>query len=81
MRLTGKGFSPFDIRGIYPDDVNEEVAYRVGRSLVKLFHVERAAIGRDVRLSSPELLKYAIEGMQDAGAAVMAIGMCGTEMA
>lgn len=80
MRLTGKGFSPFDIRGIYPDDVNEEVAYRVGRSLVKLFHVERAAIGRDVRLSSPELLKYAIKGMQDAGADVMDIGMCGTEM-
>jgi phosphomannomutase len=55
MNLSAKGFSAFDIRGIYPAVVNEELAYRVGRVFPSLFAAKKVAVGRDIRLSSQPL--------------------------
>ncbi len=78
--INTKGFSPFDIRGIYPSEVNEDLAYRVGRTYPELFQVKRVAVGRDVRLSSPSLRNALVKGLVEAGCHVLDIGRCGTEM-
>ena len=43
MAISTKGFGAYDVRGLYPEDVNEELAYRVGRSFVKLFNAKKVA--------------------------------------
>ena len=80
MGISTKGFSPFDIRGIYPTEVNEELAYRVGRVFPELFHVKHIAVGRDIRLSSPSIQKELIRGLLESGCHIYDIGQCGTEM-
>ncbi|MBQ1470120.1 MAG: phosphomannomutase [Schwartzia sp.] len=80
MVLSSKGFGAYDIRGVYPEEVNEELAYRVGRSFVKLFDAEKVAVGHDIRLSGPSISKALIDGLTDAGCDVVDIGQCGTEM-
>lgn len=80
MVLSSKGFGAYDIRGVYPEEVNEELAYRVGRSFVKLFDAEKVVVGHDIRLSGPSISKALIDGLTDAGCDVVDIGQCGTEM-
>ncbi len=80
MQLSNKGFGAYDIRGIYPDDVNEELAYRVGRVFVELFSAKKVAVGHDIRLSGPSMSEAVIRGLTDAGCDVVDIGQCGTEM-
>ncbi len=80
MGISTKGFGPFDIRGIYPTDVDEELAYRVGRAYPGLFHIESIAVGRDVRLSSPSIKEALIQGLMESGCRIYDIGQCGTEM-
>nr|MCR5446207.1 phosphomannomutase [Schwartzia sp. (in: firmicutes)] len=74
MVLSSKGFGAYDIRGVYPEEVNEELAYRVGRSFVKLFDAEKVAVGHDIRLSGPSISKALIDGLTDAGCDVVDIG-------
>lgn len=80
MNLTGKGFGAYDVRGVYPDEVNEELAYRVGRVFVDLFDAKKVAVGHDIRLSGPSIQEALVRGLTEAGADVMDIGQCGTEM-
>jgi len=80
MKISNKGFGAYDIRGIYPDEVNEELAYRIGRVFVDLFHAKKVAVGHDIRLSGPSIRKALAKGLTEAGADVMDIGQCGTEM-
>ncbi len=80
MTVTAKGFGPFDIRGIYPTDVNEELAYRVGRVYPGLFGVKRIVVGRDIRLSSPSMQEALLRGLLESGCEIFDIGQCGTEM-
>ncbi|BEU88598.1 phosphohexose mutase [Selenomonas sp. TAMA-11512] len=80
MNLTGKGFGAYDVRGVYPDEVNEELAYRVGRVFVDLFQAKKVAVGHDIRLSGPSIQEALVRGLTEAGADVMDIGQCGTEM-
>ena len=80
MKLSNKGFGAYDIRGVYPEDVNEELAYRIGRTFVKLFQAKKVAVGHDIRLSGPSLRDALIRGLTEAGCDVMDIGQCGTEM-
>ena len=75
-----KGFGAYDIRGIYPDIVNQELAYRVGRVFPKLFDAKKVAIGHDIRLSGPTIADALTRGLTEAGADVYDIGQCGTEM-
>ncbi len=73
-------FKAYDVRGIYPDDLDEEGAYAIGRAYVEQFEPRRIAVGRDMRLSAPSMARAAMEGAADAGADVVDIGMVGTEM-
>jgi phosphomannomutase len=73
-------FKAYDLRGLYPSEVDEDGAYAVGRAYVEQFEPKRIAVGRDVRLSSPSMAAALIEGAADGGAAIIDIGMVGTEM-
>ena len=80
MELSGKAFGAYDLRGVYPEEVNEELAYRIGRTFVKLFSAHRVAVGHDIRLSGPSLQEALVSGLTEAGCDVVDIGQCGTEM-
>ena len=78
MAVRAKGFGPFDIRGLYPGEVNEDLAYRVGRVYPELFGVRKAAVGHDIRLSSPAMQEALVRGLTESGCDVLDIGQCGT---
>lgn len=73
-------FKAYDIRGRVPDELNEEIAYRIGRSFATLFSARSIVVGRDVRLSSEKLVKALVHGLTDMGCNVIDLGLCGTEM-
>lgn len=79
MELKRNAFKAYDIRGKYPDEVNEELAYRIGRSFVELFKAKKVAVGHDIRLSGPAIKRALILGLTDVGCDVVDIGTCGTE--
>src|ERR671915_2132939 len=78
--LDPKVFKAYDVRGIYPTELDEQGAYDIGRAYVEVFEAERIAVGRDTRLSSPAMAAAAMRGAVDAGAHVYDVGMVGTEM-
>jgi phosphomannomutase len=78
--LDPKAFKAYDIRGIYPSELDEDGAYRVGRAYVEHFEPRSIAVGRDMRLSSPAMAAAVIDGAADGGADVVDIGLVGTEM-
>ena len=78
--LDPKAFKAYDIRGIYPDDLDEAGAYAIGRAYVEQFEPRRIAVGRDMRLTSPQMSAAVIRGCSDAGAEVLDLGLVGTEM-
>src|SRR5207248_5732573 len=73
-------FKAYDVRGIYPTELDEDGAYAIGRAYVEHFEPRRIAVGRDMRLSSPSMARAVIEGAADAGADVLDVGLVGTEM-
>ena len=79
MLYTGV-FKAYDVRGIYPSEIDEEGAYAIGRAYVEQFEPKRIAVGRDMRLSSPSMAAAAIRGASEAGADVLDLGEIGTEM-
>jgi len=72
-------FKAYDIRGRLPDELNEDIAYRIGRAYAEFLGPRRVVVGRDVRLSSEALCRALAEGLTDGGADVFDIGLCGTE--
>lgn len=72
-------FKAYDIRGRVPDELNDDVAYRVGRAFAEYLNAKRLVVGHDIRLTSPALTNALVRGMTDAGADVIHIGQCGTE--
>jgi len=72
-------FKAYDIRGRVPDELNEDVAYRIGRAFAQILQPAEVVVGRDVRLDSPALAAAVTRGLNDGGAAVIDIGLCGTE--
>ncbi|MBI3931887.1 MAG: phosphomannomutase/phosphoglucomutase [Acidobacteria bacterium] len=80
MPIDSSIFKAYDIRGIYPGQINGEVARRVGRAFVDYLGARRIAVGRDARLSSPEVAKGFIKGACSQGAHVVDIGTVGTDM-
>ncbi|TMK73770.1 MAG: phosphomannomutase/phosphoglucomutase [Actinobacteria bacterium] len=78
--LDPKIFKAYDIRGIYPDELDEAGAYAIGRAYVEEFEPRRIAVGRDMRLSSPSMADAVIRGAADSGADVLDLGLVGTEM-
>lgn len=80
MVVTNKGFKAYDVRGVYPTEVNEELAYRVGRIFSAMFAAETVVVGHDIRLSGRALVDALTEGLRHGGTKVIDIGQCGTEM-
>jgi phosphomannomutase len=78
--LDPKVFKAYDVRGLYPAELDEEGAYAIGRAYVEEFEPKRIAVGRDMRLSSPAMAAATIRGAIDAGANVLDVGLVGTEM-
>ena len=78
--LDPKAFKAYDVRGLYPSELDEGGAYAIGRAYVEQFEPARIAVGRDMRLSSPTMAAAVREGAADAGAEVLDVGMVGTEM-
>ena len=74
------GFKAYDLRGRIPDELNEDVAYRVGRAYAEFVKPKKVIVGRDIRLSSEELGKALEQGLLDSGVDVYDIGLCGTEV-
>ncbi len=73
-------FKAYDIRGIYPEQLNEERAYLIGRRLPEVVLGKRALLGRDMRPSSPPLCEALCRGLQDAGYNVDIAGLTSTPM-
>ncbi len=73
-------FHAYDIRGIYNVDFNKEDAYKVGYFLPELLGADKVLVGRDCRVSSPEIHDYLIKGITDAGADVDDIGLSSTPL-
>ena len=78
--LDPKVFKAYDVRGLHPQELDEEGAYAIGRAYVEQFDPTRIAVGRDTRVSSPTMAAATIEGAADAGANVLDLGLVGTEM-
>jgi len=73
-------FKAYDIRGLYPGELNEDVVYKVGRALVGHLGAMRIAMGEDNRASSPSLSHAFAKGVTDAGADIVRLGMLSTPM-
>lgn len=80
MKVTDKAFKAYDVRGVYPQEVNEELAYRMGRIFSAMFAAETVVVGHDIRLSGRALVTALTEGLRHGGTKVIDIGECGTEM-
>jgi len=72
-------FKAYDIRGIYPTELNEEIAYLIGRAFVTFLGAETVIVGRDMRTSGPVLFDAVTRGIMDQGADVVDIGMVSTD--
>jgi phosphomannomutase len=73
-------FKAYDVRGIYPLELDEEGARAIGRAFVEVFGPKRIAVGHDMRLTSPAMAEAAMAGAAEAGADVLELGLVGTEM-
>lgn len=73
-------FHAYDIRGVYNKDFDKNTAYKVGFFLPELLNADKVLVGRDVRVSSPEIREYLVKGITDAGADVVDMGLATTPM-
>src|SRR3954451_17555802 len=73
-------FKAYDVRGLYPQEINEDAARLIGRGFVAYLRAGRIAVSRDMRLSSPSIAAAFIEGAREQGADVVDYGMMGTDM-
>ena len=73
-------FHAYDIRGVYNVDFDKDVAYKVGYFIPELLSADKVLVGRDARVSSPEIHEYLLKGLTDAGADVYDIGLSTTPM-
>ena len=77
MRLDS--FKAYDVRGRMPEEINEALAYDIGRAFAAFVKPRQVAVGYDIRLSSPALAAAVRSGLRDSGSDVLDIGLCGTE--
>src|SRR6185503_18095059 len=80
LTLNPDIFKAYDVRGTYPDQIDEKGARAIGAAFVAYLKAERIAVGRDMRLSSPSLAHAFIEGATGQGADVVDYGMIATDM-
>ncbi len=80
LKIDEAIFKAYDIRGVYPEQLNEDVAYLIGRAFVSFLGCRNVVVGRDARLSSPTIFKALVAGLTDQGADVYSIGLSTTPM-
>jgi len=80
MPITIDCFKAYDIRGQIPNELNNDIAYRIANAMANFLSAKQIVVGKDIRESSEELAQAVSDGIQDAGAEVLDIGLCGTEM-
>ena len=73
MDIAKEMFKAYDIRGIYPTQINAEIVYAIGQGYVEMYSPKSVVVGRDVRHSGPELTNALIRGIIDAGANVIEV--------
>lgn len=72
-------FKAYDIRGKVPEELNTELAVKIGRSFAAVYSLKKVVVGRDIRLSSNELVAALSQGLMEMGVKVLDLGLCGTE--
>ena len=75
MKIDPTIFKAYDVRGLYPGEINEEVARQIGRGFVAYLKPTQVAVSRDMRVSSPAIAAAFIEGAREQGANVVDYGM------
>ncbi|MCW5937246.1 MAG: phosphomannomutase CpsG [Fimbriimonadaceae bacterium] len=73
-------FKAYDVRGVVPEELNPEIAYRIGRAYADETGAKTVCVGHDIRLSGPEISEALAKGLKEAGVDVVDLGMVGTEM-
>ncbi len=79
MPITIPSFKAYDVRGRLPDQLNEDIAYRIANATAQFLDAKRVVVGRDIRLSSAQLADAVCRGLIEAGVEVLDIGLGGTE--
>lgn len=79
MQVDPKIFKAYDIRGIYPTELNEATAHAIGRAFVTFLQTDTVVVGRDMRTSGPQLFEAVTNGIREQGADVINIGMVSTD--
>ena len=80
LNIDTSAFHDYDIRGIYPNQINEKFYYHLGKAVAKYIKKGLISVGHDNRLSSPSLTKSLIKGLRDYGLNVVFLGQISTEM-
>jgi len=80
MKLNPTIFKAYDVRGTYPEEINEDAARAIGVGFIAYLKAKQVAVGRDMRLSSPSLAAAFIDGVTSQGADVVDYGMMPTDM-
>src|ERR1051326_2793687 len=80
VRINTEVFKAYDVRGLYPSEINEELARQIGRGFVTYLRAKKIGVSRDMRVSSPGLAAAFIQGAREQGADVVDYGMLGTDM-
>src|ERR1700712_290313 len=80
MKLNPDIFKAYDVRGVYPGEVNEEAARAIGAAFVAYLQAKPIAVSRDMRLSSPTIAEAFIDGATSQGCDVVDYGMMATDM-
>src|SRR5580765_2901325 len=73
-------FKAYDVRGVYPAELDEQIFRQIGRAFVAFLKAKRIGVGRDMRVSSPSLSAAFIEGAREQGADIVDFGMIATDM-
>ncbi len=79
MQVNPSIFKAYDIRGIYPTDLNDDVAYLIGRAFATFLQPEQVVVGHDMRISGPAVFDAVTRGLMDQGADVISIGLVSTD--
>ncbi|MEK9535024.1 MAG: phosphomannomutase, partial [Halieaceae bacterium] len=72
-------FKAYDVRGRIPDQLNEDIARRIGRAYAEIIQPGSVVVGHDIRLTSEAIKAALVEGLREQGVSVQDIGLCGTE--
>jgi len=80
MQIDRSIFKAYDIRGIYPKQLDEEIAYRIARAYAQFMKPKLVVLGYDMRVSGPSIAEHVVRGLIDQGSDVIQIGLASTPM-